>query len=681
MTEAYQDIPTSTEQPSSTVPDQHTLVAPHFRILATAHWLQNKLSQLISQLHLLSITRGRSLRWRHLCRQLAQAGVALLLAVGVVPLSSAAWALSPLTPPSQAEAANTHAMPAGSLNPLDGVDVGFNSTPCFVDLDGDGDLDAFIGEADGYLNYFENTGDAINPAFLERTDTLNPLDGLDVTENSAPCFIDLDGDGDMDVFIGEADGYINYFKNIGNATNPDFARRVGSLNPLNSVDVEYDSIPSFADLDGDGDLDAFIGERYGMIKYFRNTGSATNPAFIELTGSLNPLKDVDVMYNSAPNFADLDGDGDLDAFTGDLIGTIAYFENTGSATSPAMINRSFNPFNGIDVGFLSTPSVADLDGDGDLDTFIGEYYGTIQYIENTHGTPKQFFIQRSGSLNPLNFVDVGLYSKPSFADLDKDGDLDAFIGENDRYINYFENIGSATNPAFVERTGSQNPLPGLNTIWNSAPSFADLDGDGDLDAFSGEFYGTIIYFENTGNATNPAFIERTGSPNPFYGYDIGQNSTPSFADLDADGDLDTFIGEYEGIINYFENTGSATSPAMTMRSGTRNPIDFVDVGTNSAPCFAELDKDGDLDLFSGEKYGTTQYFQNIHNATVPIFVQRTDSRNPLNGMNVPSESTPSFADLDADGDLDAFIGESDGIIKYFENILLLTHLNFPLVVR
>ena len=570
-------------------------------------------------------------------------------------------------------------MQVGSSNPLIGVDVGMNSKITFVDLDGDGDLDAFIGEADGYLNYFENTGDAINPAFVERTDTLNPLDGLDVTENSAPCFIDLDGDGDMDVFIGEANGYINYFKNIGNATNPDFKRRVGSLNPLNSVDVEYDSIPSFADLDGDGDLDAFIGERYGMVKYFRNTGSATNPAFIELTGSLNPLKDVDVMYNSSPSFGDLDGDGDLDVFTGDLIGTIAYYENTGNASNPAMINRSFNPFTGIDVGFLSTPSVADLDGDGDLDTFIGEYYGTIQYIENTHGTPKQFFIQRSGSLNPLNFVDVGLYSKPSFADLDADGDLDAFIGENQIYIDYFENTGSATNPAFVERTGSLNPLPGVNTIWNSAPSFADLDGDGDLDAFSGEFYGTIIYFENTGNATSPAFVERTGSLNPFYGYDVGQNTTPSFADLDADGDLDAFIGEYEGIINYFWNDGSATSPVMFMRPSS-NPL-IVDVGTNSAPSFADLDRDGDLDAFSGELNGTTHYFQNIHDALIPIFIERTGSRNPLNGMNVMSESTPSFADLDADGDLDAFIGESDGTIKYFENILLYTHLNLPLVVR
>ena len=77
----------------------------------------------------------------------------------------------------------------------------------------------------------------------------------------------------------------------------------------------------------------------------------------------------------------------------------------------------------------------------------------------------------------------------------------------------------------------------------SSPSFADLDGDGDLDAVVGEDDGTLHYFENTGTATAPAFTARDGAANPFNGVDVGELSKPSFADLDGDGDLDAVVGE------------------------------------------------------------------------------------------------------------------------------------------
>ena len=68
---------------------------------------------------------------------------------------------------------------------------------------------------------------------------------------------------------------------------------------------------------------------------------------------------------------------------------------------------------------------------------------------------------------------------------------------------------------------------------SSTPSFADLDGDGDLDAVVGELNGALRYFENTGSASAPAFTARTGAANPFDGVDVGSFGTPSFADLTA----------------------------------------------------------------------------------------------------------------------------------------------------
>src|SRR4051812_38875181 len=108
------------------------------------------------------------------------------------------------------------------------------------------------------------------------------------------------------------------------------------------------------------------------------------------------------------------------------------------------------------------------------------------------------FAQQTGAANPFNGVDVGLVSAPSFADLDGDGDLDAVVGASDGLLHYFENTGSATASTFSERTGAANPLDGIDVGVLSKPGFADLDGDGDLDVLVGEQYGALHYFLNTG---------------------------------------------------------------------------------------------------------------------------------------------------------------------------------------
>jgi hypothetical protein len=173
------------------------------------------------------------------------------------------------------------------------------------------------------------------------------------------------------------------------------------------------------------------------------------------------------------------------------------------------------------------------------------------------------FAEQAGAANPFNGVGVVAFSAPSFADLDGGGDLDAVVGDQLGILHYFENTGSAVAPAFTEQTGAANPFNGVDVGFFAAPTFADLDGDGDLDAVAGESDGTLHYFKNTGSATAPAFTEQTGAANPFDGVDVVAFSVPSFADLDGDGDLDVLVGEQYGTLSYFENTGSATTPAFT----------------------------------------------------------------------------------------------------------------------
>ena len=247
--------------------------------------------------------------------------------------------------------------------------------------------------------------------------------------------------------------------------------------------------------------------------------------------------------------------------------------------------------------------------------------------------------------------------KPTFVDIDNDGDKDLFAGVNDGTIHYFENTGSATAPVMVERTGAANPLDTVDVGDNAAPSLVDIDDDSDLDVFIGDNNGTVRYFQNTGTQTAPVFAEQIGAANPLNGVDVGYASAPTFSDIDGDSDFDAFIGEGDGNVNYFENTGTVNAPTLVEQVGTANPLNGVDIGLHSTPTFVDLDNDSDLDVVIGESDGNINYFENTGTVNAPTLVERTGTANPLDGIELRNDSGPAFVDLDGDGDQDVFLGE------------------------
>ncbi|MBR8826683.1 MAG: VCBS repeat-containing protein [Gomphosphaeria aponina SAG 52.96 = DSM 107014] len=268
-----------------------------------------------------------------------------------------------------------------------------------------------------------------------------------------------------------------------------------------------------------------------------------------------------------------------------------------------------NPLNGFDVGYLSTPTLADIDGDGDLDAFIGEKDGTFKYYQNTGSKYLPKFVEVTGTSNPLNGFDVGGNSKPTLADIDGDGDLDAFSGEGKGTFKYYQNTGTKYLPKFVEVTGTNNPLNGFVVVDNSAPVLADIDEDGDLDAFSGERLGTFKFYQNTGTKYLPKFVEVTGGNNPLNGFDVGYNNTPVLVDIDGDGDFDAFSGENNGTFKYYQNTGTKTSPKFVEITGAANPLNGFNVGVGSAPALVDIERDGDIDVLSGEFDGIINFYK------------------------------------------------------------------------
>ncbi len=202
-----------------------------------------------------------------------------------------------------------------------------------------------------------------------------------------------------------------------------------------------------------------------------------------------------------------------------------------------------------------------------------------------------------------------------------DNDFDAFTSAKLNYSNYqvddvifWENTGTVTSPIFTRRGGltsnssGASPLNPLDrTQLGNFPGtgFADIDNDGDLDMVGGS--GSLQYFENTGTANNPVFVERAGAQNPFDGLTSGIFLHPDLIDYDGDGDIDLMLGNNAGGVEFYENTGTVTTPNYVLM--TQSPFDTIDVGQFSTTAFGDFDNDGVLEFLAGEYNGGFYYFE------------------------------------------------------------------------
>ena len=296
------------------------------------------------------------------------------------------------------------------------------------------------------------------------------------------------------------------------------------------------------------------------------------------------------------------------------------------------------------------------------------------YQSNVDGYLGWLFELWTEKENPFSSdVNVGPHSAPALADLDGDSDFDlVIVAESGNIIYYLENTGTATSPSFTQRTGAANPLDGFSGGYNGTPALADLDGDADPDLVVVAEDGAIYYFENTGTATSPGFTQRTGAANPLNGVAVDSYSTATFVDLDGDSDPDIIVGKGDGAIDYYENTGTATSPGFTQRTGAANPLDGVAVGTVIAPVVIDLDVDGDPDLVVVVENGAILYYENTGTATSPNFTERAGATNTLEGVYLGYYGALTFADLDGDGDHDLIATTQSSTVDYYENTGTLT---------
>lgn len=551
--------------------------------------------------------------------------------------------------------------------------VGQNSAPALADLDGDGDLDAIVGrEFPGDLRYFENTGAAASPSFIERTGSLSPFpQSIAVYARSAPAFGDLDGDGDLDLVLGQVSGSFKYLKNTGSSSSPRFLSQTGTASPFGAVaPTVSDSSPELADLDGDGDLDAVVGDRGGLLGFLENTGSRGLPAFSWRTGAASPVAGIDVEGSSKAALADLDADGDLDLTVGGIHSFVYYFRNTGSAAAPGFlaVAESDNPFADYNTHpslIKIFPELADLDGDGDFDAIFGDLDGDLTFLANIGSPATAVFEQASAPASPFTGIDLGRYISPDLADLDADGDLDAVVGSSSGSFRFYANTGGAGALAFLWRSGSSDPFAGIGGVFDGAPELVDLDQDGDLDMVAGVASGPPRLFKNSGTPASPAFVQMTGSANPLGMIFTQSEPTVDLVDLDRDGDADAVIGSGDLVLRFFRNTGTPAAARFLEVTGAANPFDGITGVYRSSPELVDYDGDGDFDLVY--KGAAARYFRNTGTPFDPAFAERSGSSNPFAALLTISGGSPDLGDLDGDGGLDILMGGRTGRLYFYRS--------------
>lgn len=517
------------------------------------------------------------------------------------------------------------------------VYVSFVDQPEIIDLDADGDLDILSFEPSGsYVTYYQNrqedeglpkdsmkfiVADRCFGKFKEAGTNASVF----LSDNSGECATrikedtiaqrgggqhagstimayDRVGDGFHEIVIGDVDGNnLVHLENTGD-NGIDLMTEVDYNFPSYNVPVKMDLyLAGFSlDVDGDGRKDMLVAPNSDLkiqntenIWFYRNTGDEDR-LFEFVQQDFLGEETIDLGRFSAPMFLDENGDGLQDllvASAGYYSGTptetrfLALYRNVGTSTQPAyeLIDDDYLNFSELMDANRPSPSIGDLDNDGDMDLLILSNEGALFYYENIAGEGEPMEFDRY--VTPYMGINGGTRGRPAIVDINGDGLNDIVIGENRPNVNnadpndiyfgtiaYYENIGSSGNPIFNPdlTVSPNNPalgrmhaklFVGNNQNTSSAPHFIEV-GD-ELHAFLGSESGRIKRY----------LIDRTDTDKQYVlldslvaGIDEGDMSIITTSDIDNDGYLEMMLGNYRGGISAYNTDIESETSSTDMPS-------------------------------------------------------------------------------------------------------------------
>ena len=431
------------------------------------------------------------------------------------------------------------------------VDLYGAPTPNMEDFDRDGDLDLICGEFLDRLTWFENTGSRSEPVFAEGRFLENggQLIQMDL-EMIIPVSVDWDGDGDIDLIVGDEDGRVALIENTGKVRDhmpvflhPEYLKQEADLVKFGAL-----TTPFSIDWDNDGDEDLICGNTAGYIGFIENLDGMdpptwANPVHLEVSGKPIRIMAGDKGSIQGPaekkwgyttlSVADWDHDGLLDIIINSIYGRIEWFKNTGTASmpelsasrpilvdwqeeAPAPAWNWWKPGDSCLVTqWRTTPYAMDWNSDSLTDLVMLDHEGYLSYFERFEkdgkyllkGGKRIFYSESNSVLDSKNNVvdsaggplrlnngEAGRSGrrKICLTDLDMDGDIDLLV--NSQNVAWFENTGTKNGKVWMQFRGnlSAKKLAGHTT----SPTVVDWNGDNIPDILAGAEDGHFYYFLN-----------------------------------------------------------------------------------------------------------------------------------------------------------------------------------------
>ena len=602
--------------------------------------------------------------------------------------------------------------------------VGLWAWPLPMDYDGDGDLDLAVNCPDKPYNgvyFFENAGG-------------------DTARNPLPIFKPARriSRGLQNVQVSFVDGRPVVLSP--GTEHPDFLRsglEDGKKLPL-PANVHSNKVRGnfwrLADYDGDGCLDVIVGAddwtdygwdnaydasgRWtrgplrGFVYFIRNSGTTAEPKYdppVQVRAGDRP---VEVFGWPSPNFADFDGDGDLDLLCGEFLDGFTWFENSGTRTAPKYEpGKRLKTADGKPLAMdleMITPTAIDWNRDGPIDLIVGDEDGRVAFVQNTGKLaadrmplflPPRYFRQEAED------VKFGALATPCGFDWDGDGDTDIVSGNTAGYIAVIENLSGPgvekpkwAAPKYLEaggktiriQAGPNGSIQGpCEAKWGyTTLSIADWDGDGLPDLVVNSIWGKVHWYRNVGRrrqpklaSAQPVEVAWDGPPPTLaYGWLRPQGrelltqwrTTPVAVDWNRDGLTDLVMLDQEGYLAFFERARRSgrlllLPPKRVLCDDRGEPLRLnAGIAGRSGRrklCVVDWDGDGRLDI--------------LLNAANALFLRQVDAHDgkwlfkdlgPLAEQNIEGHDvSPTVVDFNGDGMPDFLGGAEDGRFYYMRN--------------
>ncbi|MBC5992724.1 T9SS type A sorting domain-containing protein [Pontibacter cellulosilyticus] len=335
------------------------------------------------------------------------------------------------------------------------------SSLLLLDVDADGDKDLVMGAVQcDNLVLMENEGNTGNALMTSFTPTFPAAKPASFAKFPAAFYEDVTFDGVPDMLVSPqvTDDIWNMdfqtstwlYRNSGAADKPTFNFVKNDFLQGQMIDIGEGAFPAFADLDGDGDLDMLVGNHASYsgnlysasISFYRNTGTASAPAFELVTNDYLNLKNQQ-LYALKPGFADINRDNlpDLILTYKELkAGTnrISYILNKGTSGQAAYNFPDVRVLQSIPDG--ANPALEDVDNDGDVDLLVGMKDGSLAFYRNTGAAANPAYTLENNSFGGIGFNSARRTLYPSIADIDGDGSRDLITVDDSGVIRIYRDF-------------------------------------------------------------------------------------------------------------------------------------------------------------------------------------------------------------------------------------------------